>query len=162
MISTINEYKAKTEGNFRFEYSPESFTGTEVDFALEICNAVIDIWKPTADNKVIINLPSTVEMDTPNVFADQIEWCSNHFKDRERIILSIHPHNDRGTGVAAAELGLLAGADRVEGTLFGNGERTGNVDVLNVAYNMFVQGVNPELDIENIELFFLYYAIKYK
>lgn len=147
----VKEYAKDFDGEVLLEYSPESFTGTEMDYAVEICDAVLDAWGATKDNKVIINLPSTVEMDTPNVFADQIEWCSNHFKDRERIILSIHPHNDRGTGVAAAELGLLAGADRVEGTLFGNGERTGNVDVLNVAYNMFVQGVNPELDIENIE-----------
>ena len=147
----VKEYAKNFDGEVLLEYSPESFTGTEMDYAVEICDAVLDAWGATKDNKVIINLPSTVEMDTPNVFADQIEWCSNHFKDRERIILSIHPHNDRGTGVATAELGLLAGADRVEGTLFGNGERTGNVDVLNVAYNMFVQGINPELDIENIE-----------
>ena len=147
----VKEYAKNFDGEVLLEYSPESFTGTEMDYAVEICDAVLDAWGATKDNKVFINLPSTVEMDTPNVFADQIEWCSNHFKDRERIILSIHPHNDRGTGVATAELGLLAGADRVEGTLFGNGERTGNVDVLNVAYNMFVQGINPELDIENIE-----------
>ena len=146
----VKEYSKEFEGELILEYSPESFTGTEVEFALEICEAVQNVWKPTPANKMIINLPSTVEMDTPNVFADQIEWMSRNFKDRESIILSVHPHNDRGTGVATAELALLAGADRVEGTLFGNGERTGNVDVLNIAYNMFVQGVNPELNLENI------------
>lgn len=147
----VKEYAKDFDGEVILEYSPESFTGTEVDYALEICDAVCDTWGATKDNKVIINLPSTVEMDTPNVFADQIEWMCNNFKDRERVIVSIHPHNDRGTGVATAELGMLAGADRVEGTLFGNGERTGNVDVLNIAYNMFAQGVNPELNLENIQ-----------
>ncbi len=147
----VKEYAKDFKGNLRLEYSPESFTGTEVDYALEICDAVCDVWGATKDNKVIINLPSTVEMDTPNVFADQIEWMCTHFKDRDRVIVSVHPHNDRGTGVAAAELAMLAGADRVEGTLFGNGERTGNVDVLTIAYNMFSQGVNPELNLEDIE-----------
>lgn len=138
------------DGEIILEYSPESFTGTELDYALEVCEAVQDEWQPTVDNKIIFNLPATVEMNTPNVYADQIEWMNKHFKNRETIILSVHPHNDRGTGVAATELALLAGADRVEGTLFGNGERTGNVDVLNIAYNMFSQGINPELNIENI------------
>lgn len=147
----VKEYASDFPGEIILEYSPESFTGTEVDYALEVCDAVCDAWGSSKDNKVIINLPSTVEMDTPNVFADQIEWMSTHFKDRDRIILSVHPHNDRGTATAAAELAILAGADRVEGTLFGNGERTGNLDILNVAYNMFSQGVNPELNIENIE-----------
>ena len=146
----VAEYANSFPGEVILEYSPESFTGTEVDYALEVCEAVLDAWGASKDKKVIINLPSTVEMDTPNVYADQIEWMSRNFKDRERVILSVHPHNDRGTGVAAAELALLAGADRVEGTLFGNGERTGNVDVLTIAYNMFAQGVNPELNLENI------------
>lgn len=146
----VKEYAENFEGEILLEYSPESFTGTEVDYALEVCEAVLDTWGASKDNKVIINLPATVEMDTPNVFADQIEWMCRHFKDRERVILSVHPHNDRGTGVADSELALLAGADRVEGTLFGNGERTGNVDVLNIAYNMFSHGVNPELNLENI------------
>ena len=147
----VKEYAKEFNGNLTLEYSPESFTGTEVDYALEICEAVLDTWRASEKEKVIINLPSTVEMDTPNVFADQIEWMSTNFTDRERVILSVHPHNDRGTGVATAELALLAGADRIEGTLFGNGERTGNVDVLNIAYNMFVQGVDPELNLEDIE-----------
>lgn len=137
-------------GEIFLEYSPESFTGTELDFALDICTAVQKAWGATKDNKIIINLPSTVEMTTPNVYADQIEWMNTHFQDRESILLSVHPHNDRGTGVASTELSLLAGAERVEGTLFGNGERTGNVDVLNVAYNMFSQGINPELNIEHV------------
>lgn len=147
----VKEYAKEFNGNLTLEYSPESFTGTEVDYALEICEAVLDTWGASEKEKVIINLPSTVEMDTPNVFADQIEWMSTNFTNRERVILSVHPHNDRGTGVATAELALLAGADRIEGTLFGNGERTGNVDVLNIAYNMFVQGVDPELNLEDIE-----------
>lgn len=147
----VKEYVEDFEGEVILEYSPESFTGTEVEYALDVCEAVLDTWEASKDNKVIINLPSTVEMDTPNVFADQIEWMSTHFKERERVILSVHPHNDRGTGVATAELAILAGADRVEGTLFGNGERTGNVDILNIAYNMYSQGVNPELKIDNIE-----------
>lgn len=146
----VKERAAKFPGKIILEYSPESFTGTELDFALEICTAVQETWGPTKENPMIINLPSTVEMNTPNVYADQIEWMNRHFKDRETIILSVHPHNDRGTGVASAELALLAGADRVEGTLFGNGERTGNVDVLNIAYNMFSQGINPELNIEKV------------
>ncbi len=146
----VKERAAQFPGKIILEYSPESFTGTEPDFALEICTAVQEIWGPTKENPIIINLPSTVEMNTPNVYADQIEWMNRHFKDRESIILSVHPHNDRGTGVASAELALLAGADRVEGTLFGNGERTGNVDVLNIAYNMFSQGIDPGLHIEKI------------
>ncbi|MBQ7944645.1 MAG: 2-isopropylmalate synthase [Lachnospiraceae bacterium] len=146
----VKERAAKFPGKIILEYSPESFTGTELDFALDICTAVQETWGASAENPIIINLPSTVEMNTPNVYADQIEWMSRHFKNRESIILSVHPHNDRGTGVAAAELALLAGADRVEGTLFGNGERTGNVDILNIAYNMFSQGINPELKIEHV------------
>ncbi|NNH31767.1 2-isopropylmalate synthase, partial [Rhizobium sp. SEMIA 4085] len=147
----ITDMAAKAGGGYRFEYSPESFTGTELEVALEICNAVIDVMKPTADNKLIINLPSTVEMATPNVYADQIEWMCRNLDNRENLIVSLHPHNDRGTGIAAAELGLLAGADRVEGTLFGNGERTGNVDVVTMALNMFTQGVDPEIDCSDIE-----------
>ena len=146
----VKERAAKFPGNIRLEYSPESFTGTEVEYALEICTAVQKEWGATKDNPVIINLPATVEMNTPNVYADQIEWMDRHFENRDSIILSVHPHNDRGTGIAATELALLAGADRVEGTLFGNGERTGNIDVLNVAYNMFSQGIDPELNIERI------------
>ena len=146
----VKKYVADFDGEIVLEYSPESFTGTELDYALEICTAVQDEWQPTVDNKIIFNLPATVEMNTPNVYADQIEWMHKNFKNRETVILSIHPHNDRGTGVAAAELAMLAGADRVEGTLFGNGERTGNVDILNIAYNMFSQGINPNLNIENI------------
>jgi len=133
------------------EYSPESFTGTELDFAKEVCEAVMDVWQPTAEKPIIINLPATVEMATPNIYADQIEWFINNVKWRDRYLLSLHPHNDRGTGVAAAELGMMAGADRVEGTLFGNGERTGNVDVVNIALNMFTQGVDPELEIHDID-----------
>lgn len=146
----VKERAEKFPGKIILEYSPESFTGTEVEFALEICTAVQRVWKPTKENPMIINLPATVEMNTPNVYADQIEWMNNHFEDRESIILSVHPHNDRGTGVAAAELALMAGADRVEGTLFGNGERTGNVDLLTIAYNMFSQGINPQLNIEQV------------
>ena len=146
----VKKYMKGFDGNIQLQYSPESFTGTEMDFALEICEAVKDVWQPTVENPIIFNLPATVEMTTPNVYADQIEWMSTHFTDRDKIILSIHPHNDRGCGVAASELALLAGADRIEGTPFGNGERTGNVDVLNIAYNMFSQGINPELDIENV------------
>ena len=146
----VKERAEKFDGKIILEYSPESFTGTEVDFALEICTAVQKTWGATKENPIIINLPSTVEMNTPNVYADQIEWMNSHFEDRDSIILSVHPHNDRGTGVASAELAMLAGADRVEGTLFGNGERTGNVDLLNIAYNMFSQGINPELNIEHI------------
>ena len=146
----VKERAAKFPGKIILEYSPESFTGTEMDYALEICTAVQEEWGATKENPIIINLPSTVEMTTPNVYADQIEWMNKNFQNRESIILSVHPHNDRGTGVAAAELAILAGADRVEGTLFGNGERTGNVDVLNIAYNMFSQGINPELNIEHV------------
>ena len=146
----VKERAAKFPGNIILEYSPESFTGTEMDFALEICTAVQKEWGATKENPIIINLPSTVEMTTPNVYADQIEWMNKHFEDRDSIVLSVHPHNDRGTGVASTELAMLAGADRVEGTLFGNGERTGNVDILNIAYNMFSQGINPELNIEHI------------
>lgn len=146
----VKERAAKFPGKIILEYSPESFTGTEPDYALEICNAVIHTWEPTPENPMIINLPSTVEMNTPNVYADQIEWMIKHLDNRESVIVSVHPHNDRGTGVASAELALLAGADRVEGTLFGNGERTGNVDILNIAYNMFSQGINPELNIEHV------------
>ena len=146
----VKERAAKFPGNIRLEYSPESFTGTEVDYALEVCEAVKKEWGPTPENPIIINLPSTVEMNTPNVYADQIEWMNKHFTDRESIILSIHPHNDRGTGIASCELALLAGADRVEGTLFGNGERTGNLDIMVVAYNMFSQGIDPGLAIEHI------------
>ena len=146
----VKERMKDFDGNLQLEYSQESFTGTEMDFALEICTAVQKEWDHANDNPIIFNLPATVEMNTPNVYADQIEWMSTHFEDREHIILSVHPHNDRGTGVAATELALLAGADRVEGTLFGNGERTGNVDILTVAYNMFSQGINPELNLENV------------
>ena len=146
----VKERAEKFPGKIILEYSPESFTGTELDFALRICTAVQKTWGATKENPIIINLPSTVEMNTPNVYADQIEWMNKHFEDRESIVLSVHPHNDRGTGVAAAELALLAGADRVEGTLFGNGERTGNVDILNIAYNMFSQGIDPQLNIEHI------------
>ncbi|WP_105437760.1 2-isopropylmalate synthase [Neorhizobium sp. T25_13] len=138
-------------GGFRFQYSPESFTGTELEVALEICNAVTEVIRPTAEDKLILNLPSTVEMATPNVYADQIEWMCRNLDNRENIIISLHPHNDRGTGIAATELGLMAGADRVEGTLFGNGERTGNVDVVTLALNMYTQGVDPELDCSDIE-----------
>ena len=132
------------------QYSPESFTGTELDYALDVCETVLDCWKASRKNKVIINLPATVEMSTPNIYADQIEWMSNNFSERERVILSLHPHNDRGTGVAATELGLMAGADRVEGTLFGNGERTGNVDIVTLGLNMFTQGIDPDLDFSDI------------
>ena len=135
---------------YQFEYSPESFTGTEMEYALEVCNAVIDVWKPTADRKVIINLPATVEMSLPHVYASQIEYMSKNLHDRENVVLSLHPHNDRGCGVADAELGILAGADRIEGTLFGNGERTGNVDIITLCMNMFTHGVDPELDLSDI------------
>ncbi|MCR5391206.1 MAG: 2-isopropylmalate synthase [Lachnospiraceae bacterium] len=143
----LNEY----DGETILEYSPESFTGTELDYALEVCNAVIEEWGPTPDKKMIINLPSTVEMTTPNVFADRIEYMSNNMVKRDSVILSVHPHNDRGCGIATAELALLAGADRIEGTLFGNGERTGNVDIVTLAYNMFSQGIDPELALDNIK-----------
>lgn len=146
----VKERAKNFPGKIILEYSPESFTGTELDYALEICTAVQETWGATKEDPIIINLPSTVEMNTPNVYADQIEWMNKHFKNRESIILSVHPHNDRGTGVASAELAILAGAQRVEGTLFGNGERTGNVDILNIAYNMFSQGIDPQLQIEHI------------
>jgi 2-isopropylmalate synthase len=146
----ITDMAAKAGGGYRFEYSPESFTGTELEVALEICNAVIEIVDPTPENKFIINLPATVEMSTPNIYADQIEWMCRNIDRRDSIIVSLHPHNDRGTGIAATELGLMAGADRVEGTLFGNGERTGNVDIVTLALNMYTQGVDPELDCRDI------------
>ena len=144
------EAKKYPQTKFQYEYSPESFTGTEMDYALEICEAVMDVWKPTSDNKMIINLPSTVEMTTPNLYADQIEWFSRKIKHRDCVTISLHPHNDRGTSVAACELGILAGADRIEGTLFGNGERTGNLDILTVAMNMYSSGIDPKLDFSNI------------
>lgn len=142
----LKKLAEETDGNFSFEYSPESFTGTEMEYALEVCNAVLDVWQPTPDNKVIINLPSTVQHSMPHVYASQIEYMSTNMKYRENVILSLHPHNDRGCGVADAEMGILAGADRIEGTLFGNGERTGNVDIVTLAMNMYSQGVDPELD----------------
>ena len=148
----VKKYAKDYDGDLMLEYSPESFTGTELEYALEVCTAVQDTWgEATPEKPIIFNLPSTVEMNTPNVYADQIEWMNKHFKNRDSIILSIHPHNDRGTGIAATELALLAGADRVEGTLLGNGERTGNIDILNIAYNMFSQGINPELNLENVK-----------
>ena len=147
----IKEYAAKyPETKYSFEYSPESFTGTEVEFAAEICNEVIDIWEPTPENKVIINLPATVAMSMPHVYASQIEYMCKTLHNKENLIISLHPHNDRGTAVADAELGLLAGGDRIEGTLFGNGERTGNVDIVTLAMNLFSHGVDPELDFSNM------------
>jgi 2-isopropylmalate synthase len=140
----------ETEGNFLFEYSPESFTGTEPEYALEVCNAVLDVWKPTPDKKAIINLPVTVQHSMPHVYASQIEYMCDNLKYRENVIVSLHPHNDRGCGVADTEMGLLAGADRVEGTLFGNGERTGNVDIVTLAMNMYSQGVDPKMDFSNM------------
>ena len=140
----------ETEGNFQFEYSPESFTGTEPEYALEVCNAVLDVWKPTADNKAIINLPVTVEHSMPHVYASQIEYMCDNLKYRENVVVSLHPHNDRGCGVADSEMGLLAGADRIEGTLFGNGERTGNVDIVTLGMNMYSQGVDPKLDFSDM------------
>lgn len=140
----------ETGTNYRYEYSPESFTGTEMDFALEICNAVLDVWKPTPDRKAIINLPVTVELSSPHVYADQIEFMCDNLHYRDAVEVSLHPHNDRGCAVADSELGLLAGADRIEGTLFGNGERTGNVDIITLALNMYAQGVDPELDFSNM------------
>ena len=134
-----------------YQYSPESFTGTELDFAVEICESVMDVWQPTPEKKTILNLPATVEMATPNIYADQIEWFCRNIRNRDSIVLSLHPHNDRGTAVAAAELGVMAGADRVEGTLFGNGERTGNVDVMTLALNLFSQGIEPALEIHDID-----------
>ena len=140
----------ETEGNFQFEYSPESFTGTEPEYALEVCNAVLDVWKPTADNKAIINLPVTVEHSMPHVYASQVEYMCDNLKYRENVIVSLHPHNDRGCGVADSEMGLLAGADRIEGTLFGNGERTGNVDIVTLGMNMYSQGVDPKIDFSDM------------
>ena len=142
---------SETDGNFAFEYSPESFHGTEVDYAVEVCNAVLDVWQPTADNKAIINIPTTVENAMPHTFACQLEYVHKHLKHRENVVLSLHPHNDRGCGVATAELGILAGADRIEGTLFGNGERTGNVDIITLGMNMYSQGVDPGLDFSNMK-----------
>lgn len=146
----LRDLAAETEGNFSFEYSPESFTGTEVEYAVEVCNAVLDVWQPTPDNKVIINIPATVEHSLPHVFATQVEAIHKTLKYREAVTLSLHPHNDRGCGIADAELGILAGADRIEGTLFGNGERTGNVDIVTLAMNMYAHGVDPELDFSNM------------
>lgn len=146
----LKELAEEDGGNFSFEYSPESFHGTEVDYAVDVCNAVLDIWKPTRANKAIINIPATVECAMPHVFATQVEYVSKHLKYRDAVMLSLHPHNDRGTGVADGELGVLAGADRIEGTLFGNGERTGNMDIITMAMNMFSHGVDPELDFSNM------------
>ncbi len=146
----LKELADETDGNFSFEYSPESFPGTEVDYAVDVCNAVLDIWKPADDNKAIINIPTTVENAMPHVFATQVEYIHKHLKYRDAVILSLHPHNDRGSGVSDAELGILAGADRIEGTLFGNGERTGNVDIVTLAMNMFSHGVDPKLDFSNM------------
>ena len=147
----VKEYSEKySETDWTFEYSPESFTGTELPYAVEVCNAVNEVWKPNKDKKTIINLPATVEMASPNIYADQIEWMCRNLENRENIIVSLHPHNDRGTAVAASEFGLMAGADRIEGTLFGNGERTGNVDVVTIALNMLTQGIDPKLDFSNI------------
>ena len=137
-------------GSLRLQYSPESFTGTELDYALDVCEAVMEVWQSSSDNPTIINLPATVEMSTPNIYADQIEWMNRHFSNRDAVILSLHPHNDRGCAVAATELGLMAGADRVEGTLFGNGERTGNVDLITLGLNMFTQGIDPHLEFSDI------------
>ena len=147
----VKEHAEKyNETDWTFEYSPESFTGTELPYAVEVCNAVNEVWNPTKDNKTIINLPATVEMSSPNIYADQIEWMCRNLDNRENIIVSLHPHNDRGTAVAATELGVMAGADRIEGTLFGNGERTGNVDLVTLALNMLTQGIDPHLDFSNI------------
>jgi len=150
------EYMARLQeklpdSHLQFQYSPESFTGTELDFSLEVCEAITDVWQPSLERKVILNLPATVEMATPNIYADQIEWMDRHITRRDHTVLSVHPHNDRGTGIAAAEFAVMAGADRVEGTLFGNGERTGNVDIVTVALNLFSQGVDPQLDFSNID-----------
>ena len=146
----LTQMAAQTEGNFRFEYSPESFSGTEVDYALEVCNAVIDVFKPTPENKLILNLPVTVEMSLPHIYASQVEYISKNLNNRQNVLISLHPHNDRGCGIADAELGLLAGADRIEGTLFGNGERTGNVDIITLAMNMYSHGVDSKLDFSNL------------
>ena len=149
-VEMVKRHEKDFSGELRLEYSPESFTGTEMDYALEICNAVISAWGTKAGREIIINLPNTVEMHSPNVYADQIEFMSKNMKEREHVILSVHPHNDRGEGIASAELALLAGAQRVEGTLFGNGERTGNVDILTLAYNLFSHGIDPKLNLENV------------
>ena len=146
----LKELAEQTEGNFQFEYSPESFTGTEPEYALEVCNAVIDVWQPTPDNKCIINLPVTVEHSMPHVYASQVEYMCKHMLYRENVIVSLHPHIDRGCGVADSEMGILAGADRIEGTLFGNGERTGNVDIVTLGMNMYSQGVDPKLDFSDM------------
>ena len=146
----LRDLAAQTDGNFTFEYSPESFPGTEVDYAVEVCNAVLDVWKPDKEHKAIINIPTTVQIAMPHVFACQIEYIHKHLKYRDNVILSVHPHNDRGCGISDAEFGVLAGADRVEGTLFGNGERTGNVDIVTLAMNMVCHGVDPKLDFSNI------------
>ena len=146
----LKELAEQTEGNFQFEYSPESFTGTEPEYALEVCNAVIDVWQPTPDNKCIINLPVTVEHSMPHVYSSQVEYMCKHMLYRENVIVSLHPHNDRGCGVADSEMGILAGADRIEGTLFGNGERTGNVDIVTLGMNMYSQGVDPKLDFSDM------------
>ncbi|MDO4616575.1 MAG: 2-isopropylmalate synthase [Lachnospiraceae bacterium] len=146
----LKDLTEEAGANYRFEYSPESFTGTEPEYALEVCNAVLDVWQPTADRKAIINLPSTVQLSMPHVYASQIEYMSKNMKYRENVVISLHPHNDRGSGVSDAELGLLAGADRIEGTLFGNGERTGNVDIVTLGMNMYMQGVDPELDFSDM------------
>lgn len=147
----LNELAKEVKGDVTFEYSPESFTGTEVDYALEVCNAVLDIWQPRPDRKIIINLPATIETSLPHVYASQVEYMHKNLKYRENVIISLHPHNDRGCGVADAELGLLAGADRIEGTLFGNGERTGNVDIITLAMNMFAHGVDPVLNFHDMK-----------
>ena len=144
------DYKKKAKGKITFEYSPESFTGTEPEFAVEVCNAVLDIWKPTVDDKVIINLPVTVSHSMPHVYASQVEYMCKNLKNREAVIVSLHPHNDRGCAIADSEMGLLAGGDRIEGTLFGNGERTGNVDIVTLALNMYSQGIDPNLDFSNL------------
>ncbi len=146
----LKELAAKEEGDIAFQYSPESFTGTEMEYALEVCNAVLDVWQPTPDHKAVINLPATVENGMPHIFANQVEYMHKNLKYREAVVLSIHPHNDRGTGVATSELGVLAGADRIEGTLFGNGERTGNVDIVTLGMNMFSHGFDPELDFSDM------------
>ena len=146
----LKELTEEAGEKYRFEYSPESFTGTEPEYALEVCNAVLDVWQPTADRKAIINLPSTVELSMPHVYASQVEYMSKNLKYRDNVVLSLHPHNDRGCGVSDAEMGILAGADRIEGTLFGNGERTGNVDIITVGMNMYMQGVDPELDFSDM------------
>ena len=146
----LKQLADETEGNFTFEYSPESFPGTEVDYALEVCNAVLDVWQPVKENKVIINIPTTVQIAMPHVFASQVEYFHKNLRYRDAVTLSVHPHNDRGCGVSDAELGVLAGADRVEGTLFGNGERTGNVDIVTLAMNMVCHGVESGLDFSDI------------